>query len=57
MKGEKAKQKAVSSPEPSLVGVPVESDHIADEKDGIMSEYLLAVYSAVVEWGELRCHT
>jgi hypothetical protein len=56
-KGRKAKQKATALPELSLADIPVESYRIINDKDGIISEYLLAVYAVVQEWVELRSHT
>lgn len=58
-KGKKAKQttKPSPAPEPSSADVPVESYRIINDKDGIVSEYLLAVHAAVREWIELRSHT
>jgi hypothetical protein len=37
-----------------LADVPVESYRIIEDKDGLVSEYLLAVYAVVREWVELR---
>lgn len=40
----------------SLADVPVESYRITNDKDGIISEYLIAVNAVVREWVELRSH-
>ncbi|KAF2821703.1 hypothetical protein CC86DRAFT_426064 [Ophiobolus disseminans] len=55
----KAKQKLASesTAEPSLSDVPVESYRIIEDNDGLVSEYLLAVYAVVREWVELRAFT
>ncbi|KAF1362383.1 hypothetical protein EJ07DRAFT_174786 [Lizonia empirigonia] len=58
-RGKKSNQK--EAPEvttrPSLADVPVESYRIIEDKDGLVSEYLLAVYAVVREWVELRSFT
>lgn len=40
-----------------MVDVPVESYRIIEDKDGLVSEYLLAVYAVVQEWVGLRSFT
>jgi hypothetical protein len=58
-RGKRSKQKtsSESTPEQSLAKVPVESYRIIEDKDGLVSEYLLAVYAVVQEWAELRSFT
>jgi hypothetical protein len=58
-RGKKTKQKSFSEPiaEASLADVPVESYRIIEDKGGLMSEYLMAVYAVVREWMELRSTT
>jgi hypothetical protein len=58
-RGKKSKQKPASesAAEPPMAGIPVESYRIIEDKDGLVSEYLLAVYAVVREWMELRSFT
>ena len=49
----KSKQKPVPKPT-GAADVPIESYRIIEDKDGLVSEYLLAVYAVAVEWSELR---
>ena len=58
-RSKKSKQKPASEPteNSSLVDIPVESYRIIEDKDGLVSEYLLAVYAVVQEWIELRSFT
>ena len=58
-KGKNAKQTTVPSPVPELplADIPVESYRIINDRDGIVSEYLLAVNAVVREWVELRALT
>jgi hypothetical protein len=58
-RGKKLKQKPVSKPttEAPLADIPVESYRILEDKDGLVSDYLLAVYAVVSEWIELRTFT
>jgi hypothetical protein len=58
-RGRKSKGKQASGPteEPSLADVPVKSYRIIEDKDGLVSEYLLAVYAVVHEWAHLRSMT
>lgn len=55
-RGKKSKQKTTSkgSTDPTLAAVPAEGYRIIEDKDGLVSEYLLAVYAVVQEWIELR---
>ncbi|PVI05746.1 hypothetical protein DM02DRAFT_684084 [Periconia macrospinosa] len=61
-KGKRAKksQKKLppkASPEASLADVPIESYRIIEDSDGLVSEYLLAVYAVAREWSQLRSYT
>jgi hypothetical protein len=58
-RGKKSKQKPVSKPiaEAPLADIPVESYRILEDKGGLVSDYLLAVYAVVSEWIELRTFT
>jgi hypothetical protein len=58
-RGKKSKQKSTSGTvsEPSLANVPVESYRIIEDKDGLVTEYLIAVYAVVREWMDLRVLT
>ncbi|KAF2868102.1 hypothetical protein BDV95DRAFT_580257 [Massariosphaeria phaeospora] len=49
-----AKQAPQPTTEASIADVPVESYRIIEDKDGLVSEYLLAVYAVITEWCELR---
>lgn len=51
----KSKQKSVPKPTANaLADIPVESYRIIEDKDGLVSEYLLAVYAITLEWSKLR---
>jgi hypothetical protein len=58
-RGRKSKQKPTSKSdaEQPLADVPVESYRIIEDTDGLVSEYLMAVYAVVREWMELRSYT
>ncbi|CAO2658337.1 Nn.00g060600.m01.CDS01 [Neocucurbitaria sp. VM-36] len=58
-RGTKSKQKSASksTADPPLANIPVESYRIIEDKDGLVSEYLLAVYAVVSEWMKLRSFT
>jgi len=58
-RGRKSKQKPISesTAEPTMTDIPVESYRIIEDKDGLMSEYLMAVYAVVHEWVDLRSFT
>jgi hypothetical protein len=58
-RGKKSKQKSPpkSTVEPSLSNIPVESYRIIEDKDGLVSDYFMAVYAVVREWMELRSFT
>ncbi|KAF2663210.1 hypothetical protein BT63DRAFT_430638 [Microthyrium microscopicum] len=56
-KGGKKKGKPKFKPaakESNLDGVPLESYRIIDDEDGIVTEYLMSLYSFVHQWIELR---
>jgi hypothetical protein len=57
-RGKKSKkEKAPAVPKaPSLDDVPLESYLIIQDKDGIMTDYLMAVYALVEEWVDLRSY-
>jgi hypothetical protein len=58
-RGKKAKSKAAASisTEAALADIPVESYRIIEDKDGLVSDYLIDVYAVVGEWMELRSYT
>ncbi|KAI7335406.1 hypothetical protein KC315_g3274 [Hortaea werneckii] len=64
-KGKKGKRsqeptaKATSGPAatPPLSDLPIESYRIIEDQDGLVSDYLMAVYAVVQEWMELRSYT
>ncbi|ORX97348.1 hypothetical protein BCR34DRAFT_578009 [Clohesyomyces aquaticus] len=58
-RGKKSKHKPTpkTAAEPSLADVPVESYRIIEDKGGLMSEYLIAVYAVIQEWSQLRSFT
>lgn len=64
-KGKKGKRSKRSKPkvipahsaQASLTDIPVESYRIIEDKDGIVSDYLLAIYAVVQEWIDLRLFT
>lgn len=61
-KGKKGKRsnklkRKTTTAKPSLADVPIESYRIIEDKDGLVSDYLLAVYAVVREWTELRAYT
>ena len=58
-RGRKSKPKpnAQSSAKSSMADIPVESYRIIEDTDGLVSEYLVAVYSVISEWVELRSFT
>ncbi|KAH7394764.1 hypothetical protein BKA66DRAFT_509561 [Pyrenochaeta sp. MPI-SDFR-AT-0127] len=55
-RAKKSKKKLLpkATPEASLAEVPIESYRIIEDSDGLVSEYLLAVYAVTREWSELR---
>ncbi|KPI45656.1 uncharacterized protein AB675_708 [Cyphellophora attinorum] len=53
-KKSKTKASSKTNTEASLAEIPIESYRIIDDTDGIISEYLLAVYAVTREWSELR---
>ncbi|KAI7194622.1 hypothetical protein KC363_g2019 [Hortaea werneckii] len=58
-RNQKAKAKATSGPAaaPPLSDLPIESYRIIEDQDGLVSDYLMAVYAVVQEWMELRSYT
>ncbi|KAI5919301.1 hypothetical protein F4810DRAFT_512283 [Camillea tinctor] len=50
----KKKQKAAASKQLRLDQVPLESYRIIESEDGIMTDYLMAVYALANEWSDLR---
>jgi hypothetical protein len=58
-RGKKAKSKTAASvsAEATLADLPVESYRIIEGEDGLVSDYLMAVYAVVGEWMELRSYT
>ncbi|KAF4981710.1 hypothetical protein FZEAL_2512 [Fusarium zealandicum] len=61
-KGKKAKKpkngaKKISNKETASDEIPLESIKIIQDENGIMTDYLLAVYSAIQEWIRLRDYT
>ncbi|KAI7344544.1 hypothetical protein KC320_g8778, partial [Hortaea werneckii] len=58
-RGKKPKPKATSGPAaaPPLSDLPIESYRIIEDQDGLVSDYLMAVYAVVQEWIELRSYT
>jgi hypothetical protein len=56
-RGKRAKRKPKPSvKEPSLDEVPLESYRIIDDESGIITDYLMAVFSLVKQWIELRSY-
>ena len=54
-RGKKSKGKGKHvAPEPKLEDVPFESYRIIEDETGIVTDYLMAVYSLVTQWVELR---
>ncbi|KAL3469957.1 hypothetical protein BJX99DRAFT_264666 [Aspergillus californicus] len=53
-KRKKPKRKGKPPVAPSLDKVPLESYRIIEDQTGIVTDYLLAVYSLITEWSELR---
>lgn len=45
-----------ATPEASPADIPIESYRIIEDSDGLVSEYLLAVYAVTREWSELRSY-
>ena len=45
-----------ATPEASLADIPIESYRIIEDTEGLVSEYLLAVYAVTIEWSELRSY-
>lgn len=58
-RGKKSKRKQATEPDavPTMADVPIESYRIIEDKGGLVSEYLLAIYAVVSEWMELRAFT
>ncbi|GAB1741341.1 hypothetical protein NU219Hw_g6578t1 [Hortaea werneckii] len=58
-RGKKPKPKSTSGPAaaPPLSDLPIESYRIIEDQDGLVSDYLMAVYAVVQEWMELRSYT
>ncbi|KAI4865144.1 hypothetical protein F4820DRAFT_309220 [Hypoxylon rubiginosum] len=52
----KGKQQQPTAKTPSLDEVPVESYRIIQDEEGIITDYLMAVYALVQEWAELRVY-
>jgi hypothetical protein len=52
----KAKKQSASIEEKSLDDVPLESYRIIEDKDGIMTDYLMATYALVLQWIDLRSY-
>ncbi|KAF6819192.1 hypothetical protein CPLU01_13135 [Colletotrichum plurivorum] len=50
----KKKQKTSAAQQDELDGLPVESYRIIESEDGLVTEYLMAVYSITREWTDLR---
>ncbi|KAK1751033.1 hypothetical protein QBC47DRAFT_434777 [Echria macrotheca] len=55
-RGKKKQQKATQPAKESLEDVPIESYRIIQDEEGIVTEYLMAVWDLVKEWVDLR-HT
>ncbi|KAF7552044.1 hypothetical protein G7Z17_g4596 [Cylindrodendrum hubeiense] len=53
-KNSKRKQAAVPVKEPDLADVPLESYKIIEDTEGIVTDYLLAIYALAKEWIDLR---
>ncbi|KAF2021946.1 hypothetical protein BU24DRAFT_446839 [Aaosphaeria arxii CBS 175.79] len=53
----KKKPASGSTEKPAIAEVPVESYRIIEDKDGLISDYLLAVYAVAGEWADLRSFT
>lgn len=54
-KGKKGKAKPKTpAKEPDLDEVPLESYRIIEDEDGIITDYLMAVYASLREWCEMR---
>jgi hypothetical protein len=52
----KRKQKSPTVEEPSLDAIPLESYRIIHDEDGIVTDFLMAIYGLIREWGDLRSH-
>lgn len=52
----KRKQKASAIEKPGLDAVPLESYRIIHDEDGIITDFLMAIYGLIQEWGDLRSH-
>jgi hypothetical protein len=54
-RGRKTKGKPkLASKEPDLEEVPLESYRIIEDESGLVTDYLMAVYSLLRQWGQLR---
>ena len=53
-RAKKRKQASKPTIETAHANIPIESYRIIDGEDGLMSDYLLAVYAVVQEWSALR---
>ncbi|KAI7245624.1 hypothetical protein KC319_g3163 [Hortaea werneckii] len=58
-RGKKPKARSTTGPAaaPPLSDLPIESYRIIEDQDGLISDYLMAVYAVVQEWMELRSYT
>ncbi|KAI7462105.1 hypothetical protein D0860_02755 [Hortaea werneckii] len=58
-RGKKPKPRSTSGPAaaPPLSDLPIESYRIIEDPDGLVSDYLMAIYAVVQEWMELRSYT
>ncbi|KAI7278710.1 hypothetical protein KC345_g5818 [Hortaea werneckii] len=58
-RGKKPKPRSTSGPAaaPPLSDLPIESYRIIENQDGLISDYLMAVYAIVQEWMALRSYT
>jgi hypothetical protein len=52
----KKQQLPASSKEPHLDNLPLESYRIIQDTEGIITDYLMAVYALVQEWSDLRAY-
>lgn len=57
-RGKKGKRKPnnVALEEPSLTELSLESCRIIQDEDGIMTDFLMAVYGLILEWADLRSY-
>lgn len=55
-KSKKQQQSAAAHKTPDLDDVPLESYRIIQDKGGIVTDYLMAVYALIQEWADLRAY-